>query len=128
MQKSGATHWITQGLLHVGQDFSGYWLLTFFFIVTAIATEMISNNASVVLMLPVAAEVAEGLDFNPFAFMLVVTFAASSSFMPPIGYQTNTMVYGPGGYRFLDFFRVGMPLSLLMAIVTPALIMLFYGL
>ncbi|MGF1535851.1 MAG: SLC13 family permease [Elainellaceae cyanobacterium] len=128
MEKSGATQLLAQGLMTLCHGLSGYWLLTFFFVATALITEVLSNNASVVLLLPIAAEVAEGLNFNPFAFMLVVTFAASNSFMTPIGYQTNTMVYGPGGYRFLDFFRVGMPLSALMAIVTPALIMLFYGL
>jgi di/tricarboxylate transporter len=89
---------------------------------------MLSNNASVVLLLPIAAQVAQSLGFNPFAFMLVVTFAASNSFMTPIGYQTNTMVYSPGGYKFLDFARLGVPLNLLMALITPPLIIFLYGL
>ena len=59
--------------------------------------------------------------------MFAVTFGASNSFMTPIGYQTNTMIYSPGGYRFIDFMRLGTPLSILMAVVTPALIILLYN-
>jgi di/tricarboxylate transporter len=112
----------------LGGQWSGYALLTLFFIITSLVTEILSNNACVVLLLPIAANVAESLNFNPYAFMLTVMFAASNSFMTPIGYQTNTLVYGPGGYRFADFLRVGTPLNLLMALVTPPLIIAFYGL
>ncbi|AFY57471.1 di-/tricarboxylate transporter [Rivularia sp. PCC 7116] len=128
MEKSGTTQWLANNLIAVGGNLSGYWILTFFFIITSIFTEMISNNASVVLMLPVAVSVAEKLSFNPLAFMLAVIFAASNSFITPIGYQTNTMVYGAGGYKFTDFIRVGTPLNLLMTIIVPPLIILFYGL
>ncbi|MEO1763806.1 MAG: SLC13 family permease, partial [Cyanobacteria bacterium J06629_18] len=128
MDKSGATQWLANSLVGIGGSLSGYWILTFFFILTSIFTEMISNNAAVVLMLPIAVNVAEKLNFNPLAFMLAVIFAASNSFMTPIGYQTNTMVYGAGGYKFTDFMRVGTPLNLLMTIIVPPLIILFYGL
>ena len=128
MDKSGATQWLANTLVGLGGNLSGYWILTFFFVITSILTEIISNNAAVVLLLPVAAKVAENLSLNPLAFMFAVTFAASNSFMTPIGYQTNTMVYGPGGYKFTDFIRVGAPLNLLMAIITPPLIVFFYGL
>ncbi len=128
MDKSGSTQWLADNLVALGGDLSGYWVLLFFYIITALLTEILSNNASVVLMLPVAVEVAKSLSLNPFAFMFAVTFAASSSFMTPIGYQTNTMVYGPGGYKFLDFTRVGAPLNLLMTLITPPLIILIYGL
>ncbi|MEB3218455.1 MAG: SLC13 family permease [Nostocales cyanobacterium 94392] len=128
MDKSGATQWLANNLVGIGGNLSGYWILTFFFIITSILTEMISNNAAVVLMLPVAVNVAENLQLNPIAFMLTVTFAASNSFITPIGYQTNTMVYGAGGYKFTDFIRVGAPLSLLMTIIVPPLIIFFYGL
>jgi di/tricarboxylate transporter len=128
MEKSGANEWLATTLISFGGELSGYWLLLFFFIITSLITEILSNNASVVLLLPIAAKVATTLDLSPFAFMLTVTFAASNSFMTPIGYQTNTMVYGPGGYRFSDFFRIGAPLSLLMAIIVPPLIILLYGL
>ncbi|MGK7954171.1 MAG: SLC13 family permease, partial [Crocosphaera sp.] len=128
MEKSGATDWLATHLVTVAQHFSNYWILTFFFIMTSVFTEMISNNATVVLLLPVAANVAETLNLNPMAFMLTVIFASSNSFITPIGYQTNTMVYGPGGYKFTDFMRVGLPLNLLMTVIVPPLIILFYGL
>ncbi len=128
MDKSGTTQWLANTLIGLGGNLSGYWILTFFFVITSLLTEIISNNAAVVLLLPVAGKVAENLSLNPLAFMLAVTFAASNSFMTPIGYQTNTMVYGPGGYKFIDFIRVGAPLNLLMAIIVPPLIILLYGL
>ena len=128
MENSGATKWLADNLLAVGGNLNGYWILLFFFVITSLLTEILSNNASVVLLIPVAVKVAESLNLNPVAMMFAVTFAASNSFMTPIGYQTNTMVYSPGGYKFSDFFRVGAPLNLIMAIITPLLIMTFYGL
>ena len=128
MDKSGTTQWLAHNLVAIGGNLSGYWLLTFFYLITVLLTEVLSNNASVVLLLPIAVEVAKSLNFKPMAFILVVTFAASSSFMTPIGYQTNTMVYSSGGYKFLDFARVGGPLSLLMMLIIPPLIIILYGL
>jgi di/tricarboxylate transporter len=128
MEKSGATQWLADYLVSIGGNLSGYWILVFFFVVTAGLTEILSNNASVLLMIPIAASVAKTLGLNPFALMFAVTFAASCSFMTPIGYQTNTMVYSPGGYKFFDFTRVGAPLTVIMTIVAPLLIMWIYGL
>lgn len=128
MNKSGATQWLAQNLIHLGGNFSGYWILFFFFIITSLLTEILSNNASVILMLPIAVEVAKTLDLNPYAFMYAVVFAASNSFMTPIGYQTNAMVYSPGGYKFFDFTKVGAPLSILMMFTVPLLINFIYGL
>ncbi|MFP4300141.1 MAG: SLC13 family permease [Spirulinaceae cyanobacterium] len=127
MNNSGTTQWLADRLISLGGDLPGYWMLVFFYIITAILTELLSNNASVVLILPIAAQVAQSLEFNPLAFIFAVTFAASSSFMTPIGYQTNTMVYSPGGYKFFDFTRVGAPLSGILMFVTPLLILLIYG-
>ena len=91
-------------------------------------TGLISNNATVVVMVPVAVSTATTLGLDPKAFILAIMFAASTSFYTPVGYQTNTMIYGPGGYKFLDFIRVGAPLNLLLAIVTPIYIYLVWGL
>lgn len=128
MDKSGTTKWLADQLLSVSGNLSGFWILTFFYLATTVLTEILSNNATVVLMIPIAVEVAKTLSLNPYAFMFAVTFAASNSYMTPIGYQTNTMVYGPGGYKFFDFTRIGAPLNLLLSIVTPLLIVWFYGL
>ena len=127
MENSGATEWLASSLAEIGAQLSPYWILTLLFVATSLLTEIISNNACVVLLIPIAARLAESLSINPYACMFAVTFAASNSFMTPIGYQTNTMVYGPGEYRFSDFVRVGGPLNLIMAIVVPPLILLFYG-
>ncbi len=128
MDKSGATKWLADQLLAAGGQLSGFWILTFFYLATTLLTEILSNNATVVLMIPIAVEVAKALSLNPYAFMFAVTFAASNSYMTPIGYQTNTMVYAPGGYKFLDFARIGAPLNLILTLVTPILIVWFYGL
>ncbi|MEA5511463.1 SLC13 family permease [Crocosphaera sp. UHCC 0190] len=128
MENSGANQLIAQYIVVLGSHLSSYWVLVLFYLATALLTEILSNNASVLLMLPVAAEVAKNLGLNPLAFMLAVMFAASNSYMTPIGYQTNTMVYGPGGYRFLDFTRVGLPLTLTLTLIVPLLIAKIYGL
>jgi len=78
-------------------------------------------------MIPVAVEAAQLTGGNPFSFILSVTFAASCALLTPVGYQTNLMVYGPGGYRFTDFLRVGGPLQIILAIVTCLGIAFFWG-
>ncbi|AEM55680.1 potassium transporter TrkA [Haloarcula hispanica N601] len=103
-------------------------VLGLMYLVTALLTNIISNNASVVLMIPVAIETAQQLNANAFAFVLAVTFAASTAFMTPVGYQTNLLVYGPGGYRFTDYLRVGAPLQAVFAVVTTLGIAYFWGL
>jgi di/tricarboxylate transporter len=103
-------------------------VLWLFYVVTGLITSVISNNASVVLMVPVAIESAAQLGANPFAFVLAVTFAASTAFLSPVGYQTNLFVYGPGGYTFADFFRIGAPLQLLLSVVSTAGIWAIWGL
>lgn len=102
-------------------------VLWLFYILTGLLTEVISNNASVVLMVPVAAAAATAIGANAFSFVLAVTFAASTAFLGPIGYQTNLFVYGPGGYKFVDYLRIGAPLQLLLSTVTVAGITLFRG-
>ena len=128
MENSGTTGWMADHLVAIAGNLPGYWMLMLFYLATSLLTEILSNNASVVVMMPIAAEVAKNLGLNPLAFIFAVTFAASNSYITPIGYQTNTMVYAPGGYKFWDFTRVGLPLTMTYTVITPLLIIWLYGL
>ena len=92
------------------------------FIATMLCTELITNNAAAVLMFPIAVEAATGLGANPTPFVIIVMIAASASFLTPFGYQTNTMVFGVGGYRVVDYVRFGFPLSLIVFAVTMLIV------
>ena len=92
--------------------------LAIIYFVTLIVTELITNNAAAALMFPFALATARQLDVNYMPFVITVMMAASAGFATPIGYQTNLMVYGPGGYRFSDYLKVGVPLDILIGIVT----------
>lgn len=88
-----------------------------FYLVTSVVTEMMSNQAAAVVLTPLAIATAERLEMNPYALIVAVMFGASAAFMTPMGYQTNALIYGPGGYRFTDYLRVGAPLNLILAVV-----------
>ncbi|MBO6537197.1 MAG: SLC13 family permease [Balneolaceae bacterium] len=97
-------------------------LLAITYFLTWILTELITNNAAAVLVFPIALSIASslGLDFIPFA--IVIIMAASASFSTPLGYQTNLMIYGPGGYKYTDYLRIGLPLNLIVAFTTLSLV------
>jgi di/tricarboxylate transporter len=96
------------------------------YVVTNILTEFVTNLAAASITFPVALSVANSLSVDPKAFILAVAFAASASFITPIGYQTNLMVYGPGNYKFTDFLKVGFPLSVLYMAITIGILSLMY--
>lgn len=127
MEKTGAATFIANKLITLSSGLPNIVMLGVFYLFTAILTNILSNNASVILMIPIAVDAATQMGANPFAFVLAVTFAASTAFLTPIGYQTNLMVYGPGGYKFSDYFRVGAPLQIILAFVTPIFINIFWG-
>ncbi|WP_418771361.1 SLC13 family permease [Halorientalis halophila] len=127
-EASGTADLIATGIVAGSAVLPPIAMLATFYLGTAIITEMVSNNASIVLMLPIAIEVAGQLGVDAFAFALAVTFAASTPLLSPVGYQTNLMVYGPGGYKFTDFARVGAPLQLILTVVTTVGIAFFWGL
>ena len=127
MERSGTAAYLAQGVTQWAEGLSPIALLFVFYVFTSIVTQIISNNASVVLMIPMAVEAAELTGSDPFSFVLAVTFAASGALLTPIGYQTNLMVYGPGGYRFTDFLRMGAPLQVLLALATCGGIWMIWG-
>lgn len=128
MENSGAAGLLAELVVMTGDYLPLIAVLGVFYFVTALLTNVISNNASVVLMIPVAIEAAATLGADPFSFVLAVMFAASTAFMTPVGYQTNLFVYGPGGYKFTDYIRVGGPLQLLLGVVTTIGVAYFFPL
>jgi len=93
---------------------------------TSLTTEIITNSAAAALIFPIALSLAESLQVSFLPFVITIMIGASASFATPIGYQTNLMVYGPGGYRFTDFLRLGIPLNLLFGLVTWVLVPRLY--
>ncbi|SEA80067.1 Di-and tricarboxylate transporter [Thiothrix caldifontis] len=125
MNSSGAAKFLAEFLMFNGQ-LTPVLMLVLVYALTAIFTELITNNASAVLMYPIAGSVAEQLGVNFMPFAIAIMFAASASFITPIGYQTNLMVYGPGGYRMSDYLRLGVPFSILTGCVTIPAILWFW--
>jgi di/tricarboxylate transporter len=117
MEKSGAASSIAAGLLSLAGGDPMYTLAAIF-LTTMLCTELITNNAAAVLMFPIALQAASTIGCSPTPFVITVMIAASASFLTPFGYQTNMMVYGVGGYRITDYIRFGLPLTMIVLIVT----------
>ncbi|NOX64007.1 MAG: SLC13 family permease [Chloroflexi bacterium] len=117
MENSGLAEWLAHQMLQVVGASSPIILIGAFYLLAMLLTEAMSNQATAVVLAPLAISTAVAMGASPTPFLMAVTFAASASFMTPVGYQTNTMIYGAGGYRFFDFTRVGAPLNLLLWIV-----------
>ena len=103
-------------------------MLFVLYFLTQILTELLSNNAVAVIVTPVAIALAHSLGLDPRPLVVAVMFAATLAFATPIGYQTNTMVYGPGGYKFSDFTRIGLPLNIVTGVTACLLIPVFWPL
>ena len=126
MQVTGLADLIAINLDFVLSGMPLYFALIVIFVATVILTQFISNAASVALILPVAIQFSSVLGISPNALIMLVLFGASQSFLTPMGYQTNLMVYGPGRYRFFDIAKYGAGLTLIMSLTVPALIILNY--
>ncbi|GIN20375.1 sodium:sulfate symporter [Siminovitchia fordii] len=122
MTKTGLAQWIADALMAVSAPIGFIAVLVIMYILTNIFTELITNSAAAALMLPIGLEVADSLHLDPIGFAVLVAIAASASFITPIGYQTNLIVYGPGGYKFKDYIKIGVPLSFLVMITSITVI------
>ena len=128
MERSGLAELIAGIMLDVAQPMGLYAVLGVLFLITALFTNVVTNNAAAVLMFPIALEAwRAGADWPFMPFAAVIAIAASAGFMTPIGYQTNLMVMGPGGYKPFDFLRFGAPLVILTGIVCVFLAPLVFG-
>ena len=128
LDASGAVAMIVEGLVPFIRDWPILAILAVIYFLSSALTEAVTNNAVAVVMAPVMVALAASLGADPRPFLVAVMFAASASFATPIGYQTNTLVYSAGGYRFMDFVRVGVPLNIICGIVTVLAIPLFWPL
>jgi di/tricarboxylate transporter len=117
LEKTGAAEFYARAFLNLFSGASPTLVLGGVILLTSICTHILSNNATAILLLPIAISAAEGLGVDPKPFIVAVCFGASACFATPIGYQTNLLVYGPGGYRFSDYFKLGMPLNLLVLVM-----------
>ena len=127
LQKTGLADALASGLEQWLNGWPTYGALIVLFIGTTLLTQVMSNAASVALLAPVAVQLGSSLGLPPTAMLITVLFGASQSFLTPVGYQTNLMVFGPGRYRFLDVTRYGLGLTLLMTLLVPWLILWRYG-
>jgi di/tricarboxylate transporter len=122
MHTSGAAGWIAEQAVKLVGDMGPVAVLAAFYLLTAILTETMSNAAAAVLLAPIAISTAEQIGVDPRPLLMAITFAASTGFSTPVGYQTNTMIYNPGGYRYTDFLRAGVPLNIIFWILAVVFI------
>lgn len=127
IEKSGTASYIAAKILNLSNVLPAISIAMIVYLATSVMATVVGNNASALLMLPIAIGTAQQLGVNPFSFVLITTFAASAAFASPVGYQTNLMVYSSGGFKFKDFIIAGTPLQVLLAIVVPLLVRMFWG-
>jgi len=128
LDATGAVALIVTAVAPALDSFPPFLIVWAVYLMTSVLTEMVSNNAVAVVVTPVAIGLAAAMGFDPRPLVIAVMIAASASFATPIGYQTNMLVYGPGGYKFTDFMRVGIPLNLSIGILASAMIPIIWPL
>ncbi|OEF98869.1 hypothetical protein BHF71_02780 [Vulcanibacillus modesticaldus] len=127
LNKTGAGFYLVYKILQWVTQFGLIGIILFVYIMTNLITEVINNNGAAMIMFPVVLEIAHQLNIEPTPLMMTLTIAASASFSTPIGYQTNLLVYRPGGYKFSDYIKVGLPLNFIFMAVTVFILGIIYG-
>jgi len=127
LEKTGVAAFLAANIIDLSNG-TPWLLLILTYITVSLLTETITNNAAAILMLPIVLEITQMLSLNNEPFVFAIMMAASASFATPLGYQTNLMVYGPGGYRFSDFLRVGLPMNFFIGTLTLSLLLLGWDL
>jgi di/tricarboxylate transporter len=128
MENSGTAQLIAEQIINLIGDWGAIAVMMGIFIMTGLLTEVMSNAAATVLAVPIAIDAALSMDANPHTFVMAIVIAASTSFLMPIGHQVNVLVYGPGGYQFFDYTKVGVWLNLLLLILTALLLPIIWPL
>ncbi len=126
LEKTGAAAFIADGIIAVFSQFGNVGVLAGLYLVTILFSALITNNATAVIMFPIAYAIAVQLSVDPRPFAILIAIAASASFATPIAYQTNMIIYGPGGYRFSDFLKIGIPLNIILWFVAIVVIPFFW--
>ncbi len=122
MQKTGTSQIYAETFLSLFNGFSPTFILGAMIVLTSISTQILSNNATAVLLLPIAISTAIGIGVDPRPFIIGICFGASACFATPVGYQTNLLVYAPGGYSFMDYLKLGIPLNVFVVAAATAAI------
>jgi di/tricarboxylate transporter len=128
LEVTGTTQMIASSLVSVSAGFPPVVLLTVILVVTMTLSDVINNAATAVVMAPIALTIAQQLGVNPDAFLMAVAIGASSAFLTPIGHQNNALILGPGGYRFGDYWRMGLPLEVLIVLVAIPMLLIVWPL
>jgi di/tricarboxylate transporter len=128
LQESGAVALLANAVAPMLHGLPPFFVIWAIYLLTSVMTELVSNNAVAVVVTPIAIALAHALGLEPRPLVIAVMVAASASFATPIGYQTNTLVYGPGGYSFTDFMKIGIPLNLTVGLLASLLIPIFWDL
>ena len=127
LENTGTIQLVADFIVNISSHVHPILLLGIFYLITTLLTEIISNNAAAIILAPIAITISAELGLNPFAFIVVLMFAASTSYLTPIGYQTNTLIYSIGNYKFTDFTKVGAPLNLILMVTTTLLTVWIWG-
>jgi di/tricarboxylate transporter len=128
LETSGGTELISGALLDLTGELAPWMILTVLMVVTMTLSDVLNNTATTIVAAPIAIQMAQSLDVSPDPFLMAVAVAASSAFLTPIGHKNNTLILGPGGYSFGDYWRMGLPLEILIVAVSVPAILVFWPL